>query len=297
MVYDENSLNSIKGRIGELVYALFLEHKYCVICEDPDLQKKGIDWRIKDLRGPHFVDIDVKLSDKLEDYFSIFYRNEWNIRMPFKKGCSALWLSIVTFDWKKFCKDNNVNADGDELQVARDLRDNLQKAYDKVEFYDFLDLIVNRYVISIIDIKTQIVVGLCAGFAEKNPNESNADSHGQIVATRRDYGKNVIAEVKWSAIPEDAKIVHYTKPKEEEVLPTLKEVIDKFINNPACKIVWPFSKSKSILINEKGKTLLEMSNESIEWIYKETLNSKSTFHKTFKLDKEEFQKLIQSFRN
>src|SRR5690554_2037672 len=95
--YDENGLNPMKGRIGELLYASYLRLKEGVRCVDPNMQKKGIDWRIESDLYPQ--DVDVKFSDKLGDFFAVTFRNSSNIRMPFHSECEATWLAIVTFDW------------------------------------------------------------------------------------------------------------------------------------------------------------------------------------------------------
>ena len=277
MVYNENDLNPTKGTIGEYLYANYLAiaSKGEVKCVNPDMQRYGVDWRIE---GPtHVIDMDVKLSDHLDDYFAVTYRNSNNIRMPFKKGCEATWLGVVTFDWKAFVDDS----DKEELELALDVRETLKKEYETGKFTQ-TKKIVKKYVVSIIDVKVQTVQQLCKGFAEKEDGDGNYEG-GQVAALRQGSDHYAAAHIKWSAIRPHSKKVHFENKNHDH------EATKPF----ALTVKWPFYKNRSIAINEPNKTLEEMKVESLEWIKGQNISPKSTFRKRFHLDQDQFDSLLE----
>lgn len=281
MAYNEEDLNPTKGKIGEYLYANYLDYssKAKARCVNPDMQKYGVDWRIE---GPtHVIDIDVKLSDLLGDYFAVTYRNANNIRMPFKKGCEATWLGIVTFDWTRFI-ENEANGTL-ELDFAHTTRDRLVKEYEERK-YTYTKSLIEKYVVSIIDVKVQTVQQLCKGFSEKEDGDGNYEG-GEVVALREGSDHYAAAHIKWSAIKPHSKNVHYENKQTSHVATT----------HYALTYRWEFSKTARIVIDEQGKTLEEMQPESLEWIKGQNTNPKSTFWRKFHLDsQEEFSKLLDS---
>lgn len=277
MAYNEDDLNPVKGRIGELIFANYLRYSQEIKCVDPDLQKKGIDWRIECSPYPH--DVDVKFSDKLDDFFAVTYRNSSNIRMPFHKNCEATWLVIVTFDWTSYLRDQ----EAEELQAARQCRDMLQAEYDAAKSFTHTQQLIENYVVSIVAVKVQRVVSLCDGFEKKQSGESNTDEQGNIVATRMGTDIYAAAHIKWSAIPPSSKIVHYENTTLQEHISTKPFYLT---------YRWPFNPNKVIAISEYGKTLEEMGPASLQWILDENKHSKSTFFKKFLVSKSEFDKIL-----
>lgn len=280
MVYNENDLNPTKGTIGEYLYSNYLDYssKGKARCINPDLQKYGVDWRIE---GPtHVIDIDVKLSDLLGDYFAVTFRNANNIRMPFKKGCEATWLGIVSFDWSRFAKEE---ANGlIELDLAHKVREILREEYTSRK-YTYTKQLIEKYVVSIVDVKVQTVQQLCKGFAEKEDGDGNYEN-GEVVALREGTDHYAAAHIKWSAIKPHSKNVHYESKQVNHIATT----------HYALTYRWEFNKNTRIAIDEQGKTLEEMKRESLEWIKGQNENPKSTFWRKFHLDnQEEFDRLLK----
>jgi hypothetical protein len=280
MVYNEEDLNPTKGKIGEYLYANYLDYssKGKARCKDPDMQKYGVDWRIE---GPtHDIDIDVKLSDRLGDFFAVTYRNSNNIRMPFKKGCEATWLGIVTFDWSRFIENENP-AGTTEIDLAHKVKGILVQEYQERK-YTYTKLLIEKYVISIIDVKVQTVHQLCKGFSEKESGDGNCEG-GEVVALREGTDHYAAAHIKWSAIKPHSKNVHYESKQTSHVATV----------HYALTYKWEFSRSARIAIDEQGKTLEEMGLKSLEWIKEQNANPKSTFWRKFHLDnQEEFGELL-----
>jgi len=272
--YREDDLNPTKGTIGEYLYANYLDYtsKGSTRCLDPDLQKYGVDWRIES--STHVIDIDVKLSDLLGNYFAVTFRNSNNIRMPFKKGCEATWLGIVTFDWSRFIENETKNQES-ELALAHKVRDMLKSEYASRK-YEYTKHLVSSYVVSIIDVKVQTVQQLCRGFAEKESGDGNYEG-GEIVALREGSDHYAAAHIKWGAIRPHSKIVHYENKEVDHVATT----------HYALTYKWEFSKNTRIIIDEKGKTLKEMGLPSLEWIKGQNSNPKSTFWRKFQLNNQE----------
>lgn len=291
MAYNENDLNPTKGTIGEYIYANFLDYssKGQSRCIDPDLQRYGIDWRIE---GPtHRIDIDVKLSDHLGDYFAVTYRNSNNIRMPFKKGCEATWLGIITFDWSKFIEEESpthykegLSSTENELQFAHFVRDTLMAEYASQTKYTWTKKLIKKYTVSIVDIKVQTVQQLCRGFAEKEDGDGNYES-GEVVALRQGSDHYAAAHIKWGAIKPQSKTVHY-----ENKVTGHEEATKPF----ALTVKWPFYQNRAIAINEREKTLEEMSQDSLNWIKDQNQSPKSTFRKRFHLDQSQFDRLLST---
>lgn len=278
MAYNEDDLNPVKGRIGELIFANYMRYHEKIKCIDPDMQKKGIDWRIEGAPYPH--DIDVKFSDKLDDFFAVTFRNSSNIRMPFHKNCEATWLVIVSFDWTSYLNDQ----DSEELHIARLCRDSLQQEYNQDVDFAFTKSLIDNYVVSIVAVKVQRVVSLCEGFEKKQSGESNTDEQGNIVATRVGTDIYAAAHIKWSAIPPSSKIVHYENKTLQEHISTKPFYLT---------YRWPFNPNKVIAISEYGKTLEEMDILSLEWIFDENKHAKSTFYKKYLVSKSEFDRILQ----
>ena len=279
MVYNEDDLNPTKGTIGEYLYANYLAYssKGDTACIDPDMQRYGVDWRIE---GSHNIDIDVKLSDQLGEYFAVTYRNSSNIRMPFKKGCEATWLGIVTFDWSRFIEEQS--GEMEELEYAHEVRDTLKEEY-KTRKYKLTKRLIKEYTISIIDVKVQTVQQLCRGFSEKEDGDGNWEN-GRLVALRNGSDHYASAHILWSAIKPHSKNVHYEH----------KEIEHEATKHFALTVMWPFHPNRNIKIAENGKTLEEMSVDSLEWIKNQNENPKSTFRKKYHLDQTEFDKLLKN---
>lgn len=274
VAYDENNINAIKGRIGELIYFYELKDKNNVnLYQSADMQKYGVDWCLKFDNSPYEIFVDVKLSDHLDTFFTLFYKNEKNIRHPFKKGCLSDWLSIVSFDWKRAVKDSGKS----EMEFAEEAKMNLEKSSDAY----LINL--KKYTKSIISVKTNTILGLCSDFYSKNNNESNTNNKGEITSTKKEYGKYIIAEIYWSAIGNESKIVHFQNENWSDISKVSAE-----------KYKWPFKKSSLINIDEFGKDFSEMKKESLLWILEELENDKSTFHKKFNLSKSDFKQVIEN---
>lgn len=280
MAYNEDDLNPVKGRIGELLFANYLYKTNKIVCIDPDLQKRGIDWRI-DL-GLFPLDVDVKFSDKLEDFFAVTYRNSYNVRMPFHKNCEATWLAIVTFDWSSYVKDSTNGKD--ELPLALKTRDDLAREFEEKEKFPLTEFLINKYVSSIVSVKVQRVVSLCEGFEKKLSGESNTDEQGNIVATKVGTDVYAAAHIKWAAIPPTSKVVHFENQKLQQHISTKPFYLT---------YKWPFNPNKVIAIDEYGKTLEEMESKSLEWIKAENIHPKSTFYRKFQVSKEEFSAILE----
>lgn len=280
MAYKEDDLNPTKGTIGEYLYANYLDYSSegKTRCKDPDLQKYGVDWRIEG--STHVIDIDVKLSDKLGDYFAVTYRNANNIRMPFKKGCEATWLGIVTFDWAKLLSDEKLTGEIDELTLAHEVRNALRRDYEE-RTYKYTKTVVEKYVVSIIDVKVQTVHQLCKGFSEKEDGDGNYEN-GEVAALREGSDHYAAAHIKWSAIRPHSKIVHYEN----------ETTSHKATAPYALTYKWEYNINNSIKIDEKGNTLEQMKTESLQWIREQNKSPKSTFKKKFHLGQSEFDDLL-----
>ena len=115
MAYNKDNLNGVKGRIGELIFANFIFDKFEIVShEDPGLQSAGVDFTLLSF-GKINTKVDVKLSDKTNDIFSMFYNNGTNMRHPFVPTCQADYIGIVQFDWKTYQKDNEPQKAEEEL--------------------------------------------------------------------------------------------------------------------------------------------------------------------------------------
>jgi hypothetical protein len=322
VVYNENDLFAIKGRIGELIYAIFVETKYNWSCyEEADLQKVGVDFIVTEKKMTKKV--DVKLSDKLGDFFSMAYSKPTGLRYPFRDGGLANYLEIVSLDWNGYMKDHlerakskypneeqakkelakyineeelnklvlvlekqekrNTHTDLCELVVAHRTCERLETELKKKTTYKDFDEILSKYVHSIDEVQTQDVIRFKPFLGSLKSGYSITDNTGQKVLTKRDcytrYGMMIAAEFYWNAMPSRNNLYNNIADSSQVV-------------NTSSNVVWPYRKTKSIIIDEAGKTLSEMKLESLKWILEQNQSTKSSFKKLFNLTQEQFEQLL-----
>lgn len=277
--FDKNALNSMKGDIGEFLYANhIMQINDAAEIEDPDMQRYGVDWRITS--GTHPIDIDVKLSPLVGDKFALTYRNGNNIRMPFAKDCSATWVAVVTFDWEQFKEDNTKQ---DEMVLAEKTRSTLRKEYGKLMTDSagkapLTARLLKKYVKSIVDVKVQAIRELCHGFSEKNDGDGNS-RRGEIVATRVGSDNYAAAHIKWKAILPHQRILHYKN-----------DAADHSATTPfALTVPWTY---KRWLSEEQNKTLGEMETKSLKWLRTQNSLIGSTFCRKYHISQEAFGTLL-----
>jgi len=291
MAYNPTDLRPMQGAIGEFLYAIFMQQQNNKsFISDPEHQYVGVDLYDKDFQQ-HMI--DVKLNTHIGNFFSVTYRNEKNIRMPFNKGCQALWLGVVTFDWDQYIKDNlkeDANNEEKVLEFVSKVKERLSKEYEKKQG-KFAKKMIDEYCHSIIDVKVQIIRDLCEGFSTKKSGEGNADKNNKIVAKRVGTDFYAAAHILWSSLHPLSKVIHWQNPNissNHAVLPH------------ALTVTFPFYQNKNIAILEHGNTLLEMDKNSVRWLLNESKSSKSTFYKIYgykKDDKKNFLSLLESVLN
>lgn len=284
----QKELNIAKGTLGEFIYANYLEDKNKVFCVSlgKNGQDKGIDWRY--FVGPHPVDIDVKLNiDYGHDYFSLYYHSGDALRMPFYPTCSATWLGIVTFKWEAFLEDLFPKANLEEsIEATNQAIIKLQAERESKDF-SYTNELLLKYVISIVDVKTNIVRHHCRDFSSKRSGDGNYcgdPKKPRFAAFKASRGSAIAACVLWYAIEDDDKIVQYQNDN----------ISHQSSSSLADTVTWQYSKSDKILIDAKGKRLSEMNSDELSWIRRENGKSKASGFKTnFGLSQEDFDKLLK----
>jgi hypothetical protein len=183
-----------------------------------------------------------------------------------------------------------------KLLIAQKTRIRLREEFDKKQIFKDTEQLLEKYVISVISVKTEAIKALFRKINHCRPGEAIMDNGHEIISLHGDEYKFVWAEIGWSAIENVYKEVLYNanhfKAKEVEVNDWAKA--NDIDLRTTLKVEWPFHKSNLIVIDERGKTLQQMRKESLEWILEETKNPKSTFYsKTFKIKRKgDFQKLL-----
>ena len=224
MSYNKNDFFAVKGRIGELIYMNYITYTYGVLCEDPEeLQKVGIDVVISDSYLKKRV--DVKLSDKLEDIFSVVYHNGNDYRFPYRPHPQADCLGIVVYDWEKYMNENLKNlskfSEEDmkkkletyvdtpaldklieaivkskndtliglkELYIAHRTRHRLQIERDRGTTYKDTERLFSKgYVVSIKDIQLSAILEPVSNFRSKKIGSKSFDSSGSLVVKKDKY--------------------------------------------------------------------------------------------------------------
>ena len=321
MVYNENDLFAIKGRIGELVYAIYVETRYDWSCyEEADLQKVGVDFIVTEKKMAKKV--DVKLSDKLGDFFSMAYSKPTGLRYPFRDGGLANYLEVVSLDWTVYMKDHlekaktkypteelakkelskyidkeeldklvlalekqekrNTHTDLCELSVAHRTCERLEKEFKKKDVYKDFEELLSKYVRSIDEIQTQDIIRFKPFLGQLKSGHSITDGSNCKVMTKRDC---------YTRYGMMIAAEFYWK-----AIPSRSNIYTNPLEKTLALIVpttpWPYKKTKSIIIDESGKALPEMNVSSLEWIRDQNQSSKSSFKKLFDLTQDQFDRLL-----
>jgi hypothetical protein len=226
MAYDKNNLLAVKGRIGELLYAICAFKNYGWTCEESaELQKVGVDFIVREKKMTKYV--DVKLSDKVGPFFSIAYRNSSGPRHPFIPGCRAPYLIIVTLNWDIYIAANldklqhkvptkelaieklttymlkeecnklvqqlesqdkrDTYTDLCHLLIAHRTLSRLEKELEKKQSFKDSEELMRNYVVSIDEILVSEVLSLAQGFNDFRNGHSRTDSKDNKLITKREY--------------------------------------------------------------------------------------------------------------
>lgn len=136
--FNADNINSVKGKIGELIFANYMYYKYRMDYSDPDRQEVGIDYQLIAIEGtpvPLLAQqtVDVKLSDKLGDTFSFFAQQD---RHPNRFDNEADKLGVVQFAWDQYMKETHTSKKTyEELYIGLNkyiVQDLLDKLIDSI---------------------------------------------------------------------------------------------------------------------------------------------------------------------
>lgn len=254
---------TIKGTFGEYVYAYFIKKKYGItlIKASREDQARGIDWITPPDSLGRVTNIDVKTDIfKSDQYFIMAYQNEQGLRCPFSAVSQSDIIGVITLLWRdmlNWLQLTEKDIEG-QYQITLKLKEEFDSGYQE-DYYS--KIIFENYITSICDIKAQSIKNLCHGFESKQLSEFNAKEVGGriIKLAQKVYIGFVAAQIYWEAVEE--------KPLYTKILSSKEK---------ALTIPFIYRKGRSVEIDEKDKTLPEMSIESLKWLYKETKQSPKT---------------------
>lgn len=314
--WQEGTLNTLKGDIGELIVKNFLKYQYEVDVF-PGVQKFGVDYQIPRTFGDGYDNVDVKLSDKLDEEFTMAYRNDGNLRHPWRDNCKADDIIVVTFDFQEFAKqcsqkvsltieeieeeiDSFCNTDFSIIKARCEKEKNdyqevcltllichrtKKRLQEDKDFKDTQELLDN-YVHSICAIKTRALKeigrrleGCRPGYQVFNNGKLEVGLEG------RDFGF-VRAVISWDALDRSDYEVLFNRC--HEVFCNKFETIIK-------KTTWPYEKGKfGIPFDRWNQQIQSFAQSELEWLVNE-LERGGTFHKkVFGLEYKDKKRLIET---